>query len=115
MPLTQEEKERIMEEEAVRLEGRLRANAAMGAKATGSHRWHGGSCEHCSHQPDCRGCRVWAWVFAVVLVVGLLHFLYGHDGRYGWGYGERGRMGWSEPREQAAPPADGATPPAQKP
>lgn len=95
MPLSHAEKERIMEEEAVRMEGRMKAHTLLG-KADGPHQV---GCGRCGHQPGCRGCRLWGWIFAVLVGLCLIHFFCGHHEscRY-WGHSDRGMMGWSGQR-----------------
>jgi hypothetical protein len=97
MPLSQEERDKIFEEETLRHEARMKAHGWMG------HR--GEACSTCGHRAGCRGCRIWAWILAAIVLFCLCRSMgwrrdeyryYDHDGRgmMGWdgqGYGAPGQ------------------------
>ena len=95
MALTEAQKERIVEEETVRLDARMKAAEALGAKG----------CSRCGHQAGCRGCRIWGWIFVVVAGLCLAHFL---CRPYACRYDERGMMGGYNPRMDAPQSNDDA-------
>jgi len=99
VPLSQEEKERIMEEEAVRLEGRMKAHANLNLKGPHCSGAHIEDCPRCSQKLGCRGCRLWGWIFAAVVGLFLIHMICGRqDGACRWSRGDRGGMGWNGPQ-----------------
>jgi hypothetical protein len=71
MPLSQQKKDEIAEEETLRFEARMKAHERLGMK--------GGSCGVCGQRSGCRGCRIWAWVFAAVVVLCLFRAVAWHE------------------------------------
>ncbi|HXC64731.1 MAG TPA: hypothetical protein VNZ67_10255 [bacterium] len=108
MALTQAQKDRIVEEETVRLDARIKAAEAMGAKG----------CSRCGAQSGCRGCRIWGWIFAILALLCVVHFfcrpyacrMDGQDGRGMMG-GMSQHMGAPDQGDQA--PAKPAKPTAK--
>jgi len=74
MPLSQADKDKIVEEETLRFEARMKAHEKQGMK--------GGRCGVCGQASGCRGCRIWGWVFGGILLLCLFRFFGMHDGYY---------------------------------
>jgi hypothetical protein len=108
MALSQEERERVTEEEQLRFETRMKAHNAAAGKSGAC-----GVCGACGHKPVCGGCRIWAVVLGfVVLFILFRSFACTHEDRCRfYGYGDRSMMGhWDQ--NQTNPPL--ALPPQQK-
>jgi hypothetical protein len=86
MALSQEEKDRISEEENLRFETRMKAHERIGK---------GASCGTCGHKPACNGCRILGVVLGAVLLFFIFRsFACTHeDRRHFYGYGDRAMMG----------------------
>lgn len=98
MPLSQDEKDRIVEEENLRLETRMKAHQGFANKGVG--------CGTCGHKPGCSGCRVWAVLLGLLVVFVLFRsFACSHEDRCRfYGYGAGGRMGaWNPPQNAPNP------------
>jgi hypothetical protein len=87
MSLSQAEKDRIIEEEHLRFDTRMKDHMQSAGKA-------GGACGACGHKPGCGGCRIWAAVLGLVLLFLVFRsFACTREdrGRF-YGYGDRDAM-----------------------
>lgn len=94
MSLSQVEKDRIIEEEHLRFDTRMKAHL----QASGTN----GACGACGHKAGCSGCRIWAAVLGLVLLFLIFRtFACTREdrGRF-YGYGDRDTMN----RAGQAPP-----------
>lgn len=67
MLLSEEERERITEEETIRANARYHAHKR--------HLHKDGTCGACGYKPACAGCRVWGLLFGVLVVVFLFRLV----------------------------------------
>jgi len=73
MPLSQADKDRIVEEEMLRFEARAKIREKPGIKSL--------SCGTCGQRDPCRACRVWGLVFGVIVLLCLFCCLDKDGGR----------------------------------
>jgi hypothetical protein len=65
--LSEEQREKITEEETVREDARYKVHKRHGLK--------NGSCGACGYKPACAGCRVWGLLFGVMVVLFLFRMI----------------------------------------
>lgn len=82
MPLSREERDRIVEEETLRFQTRAKAHEICNKDR--------GACSHCGHKSGCRGCRIWALIFGVIMFLFVFRILDWHGDRCAY-FGDNSR------------------------